>query len=85
MSGEPELLEKLREIENFKPGDPLPVWAQPNTWGEYISKVAGHARNEIERLRAIAGAVTAGESVASIKEMLRTPEGIAKLKGGVGG
>ena len=38
------------------------------------------AANDIERLRAIAGAVTAGESVATIKEMLRTPEGIAKLK-----
>ena len=37
------------------------------------------AADEIERLRYIAGAVTPGQSVADIKELLRTPEGIAKL------
>jgi hypothetical protein len=35
---------------------------------------------EIERLQKFAGAVTSGHSVSEIKEMLRTPEGLAKLK-----
>ena len=38
------------------------------------------AADEIERLQKFAGAVTSGYSVSEIKEMLRTPAGIAKLK-----
>ena len=38
------------------------------------------AADEIERLQKFAGAITTGHSVAEIKEMLRTPEGVAKLK-----
>ena len=35
--------------------------------------------------RAIAGAVSPGETLAEIKDMLRTPDGLARLKATVGG
>jgi hypothetical protein len=43
-------------------------------------KLMDEAANEIERLRSLLGVVSPGHSVSEIKEMLRTPEGIAKLK-----
>jgi hypothetical protein len=37
------------------------------------------AAAEIERLHSLVGAISPGQSVSDIKELLRTPEGIAKL------
>ena len=48
-----DIVDKLREVEKFKPGDPLPTWA--TDWGTYLSGLAGEAANEIERLRKVYG------------------------------
>lgn len=47
-----ELIRQLREVQGFKPGDPMPEWAQPITWGEFLSKLCGQAADELTRTSA---------------------------------
>jgi hypothetical protein len=47
-----DLIRKLREVQSFKPGAPLPEWAQPNQWGPFLSKLCGEAADAIEGLEA---------------------------------
>ena len=65
-----DLVERLRQIQNTKGG--RIDWLPPNGWAEPLSKLCGDAADEIERLRSLAGAVSPGQSVADIKEHLRT-------------
>lgn len=44
------VVERLREVQSLKRGDPFPDWAKANNWGEFISKLCGEAADEIERL-----------------------------------
>lgn len=65
MSGEPELLEKLRVAA----GRDLPL---------DVADLLRFAVNEIERLRAVAGAISCGLSVAEIKQALRDKVELAR-------
>lgn len=62
-----DIIKELREIATHD--------AEP-----WIRRIAAEAADEIERLRSLVGAVSPGETLSEIKEMLRTPEGIARLR-----
>ena len=47
-----DLVERLRQIESLKLGDPMPEELGPVEWATTLSKLCGDAANEIERLRA---------------------------------
>lgn len=70
-----KLIEILRDLGSLKAGDPYSrdngLWTID--WvGEPISGICRQAADEIERLQSICGAVTPGQSVADIKQHLRT-------------
>ena len=65
-----DLVERLRQIQNTKDGQI--DWLPPNGWAAPLSKLCGDAADEIERLQSLLGAVTPGQSVADIKQHLRT-------------
>lgn len=45
-----EMLQRLRDIQKLKPGDPHPIWMPLESWGEVVSDLCGQAADEIERL-----------------------------------
>ena len=70
-----ELVEILRDLGALKAGKSYEradgCWTID--WvGEPIAGICRQAADEIERLRSLLGAVTPGQSVADIKEYLRT-------------
>lgn len=63
-----DVVDKLRSIEVLTPGQKIPEWAnQPNGWGGALSAMCKEAREEIERLRSLAGAVSQGQTFAEIR------------------
>lgn len=74
-----DIVERLKQVSNLRPGDPLPDDLGPNDWGVTISKLCADAANEIKRLRttieqirSVAGAISIDElTFVQIKEDAR--------------
>jgi hypothetical protein len=69
-----DIVEKLEGLAAVKVGDTLPDWLaddpdwQINSWVRGLSKLLNEAKNEIIRLRRIAGAVSEGQSFSDIRD-----------------
>lgn len=61
-----DLLGRLRDLEELPIGAAAPAWMDNNNWGPAISLLCKEARQEIERLRQLAGAVSAGPSFSEV-------------------
>ncbi len=45
-----DIIERLRELEKLKTGEPLPSWLPANDWGTPLSDLCGAAADRIEQL-----------------------------------
>lgn len=68
-----DLVNRLREIENAS--EYPPEWLPANGWGLVLAALCGEAANEIQRLRSLAGVVSAGPSLAELKVRLSSNAG----------
>lgn len=64
------LLERLEVLANLKTGEPAPDWLAPNAWGPAVSQLCREAATEIKHLRQLAGTVTQGPSLDTIKRAI---------------
>lgn len=67
---EKDIVEELRKWGGTKVGESPP--SLPNQWSPALSDLLNAAAAEIERLRALAGAVTAGPSLREIRDSKTT-------------
>lgn len=67
MTEMPDIVDRLKHWASYKPGDAL-----PNAWGPLLKADLDVAIAEIELLRMMVGAVSAGIDIAAIKKHLGT-------------
>jgi len=69
---ETDVLERLKELASLRVGiDPMPSWLPGFDWGPALSKLAGDAAGEIERLRSLTGKANVGQSFSEMTSELR--------------
>ena len=83
-----EIVGRLRQVAATSDGDPFPEWiGGPNECGPVLAHLCSAAADEIERLRAVVGAVSSGPSFAELTEgigirrVVMTGDGISIIQG----
>lgn len=69
-----DIVERMRELAATKSGEMPPAWFPHINWGDAMSALLNEAADEIERLRALVGAASAGLSLADIKQTLKSSD-----------